>query len=206
MDIASYTKEYILSDVAKLQYLYKMKEVIRYDQTRSVDDSTESVAEHVYGMQILAQYFLPLEDPKKSLDKARIYELITIHDLDEIETGDYLSFIKNDSHRKESENAIPKVLTHIPEHIKESVTALVNEYELQQTPESQFTKAIDKIEPLIQVYSEKARLVTHRNKCTPQQSWSIKEKYIKNYPFITAYATVMHTLLTEGGYYYTEEK
>ncbi len=206
MNLLEFTKEYILADVAKLQYLYKLKEVTRYDLPRSVEDSTESVAEHLYGMQLLAQYFLPLEDIHKELNRARIYELITVHDLDEIETGDYISYIKTAVHRLESEAAIPKVLFHLPEHIKEGVSALVFEYEAQNTPEARFVKALDKIEPLLQVYNEKGRLVMKRNKCTKEDSLRVKIAYIENFPFIKTFALTIHQELIDGDYYWQEGK
>ena len=43
-----FTKEYILSEVSKLQYLYKLKQEIRYGQARPEDLYTESVAEHLH--------------------------------------------------------------------------------------------------------------------------------------------------------------
>ena len=58
MTLEEFTKERILEDTAKLQYLFGLKKVIRYNQGRAETDSTESVAEHVYGMHILAQYYL----------------------------------------------------------------------------------------------------------------------------------------------------
>lgn len=206
MNLEKFTKERIIEDVAKLQYLYKLKEVTRYDISRLETDNTESVAEHLYGMYLLAQYFLPLEDPKCTLDHARIYRLITIHDFDEIETGDYISYIKTDVHRIESEQALPIVLAQVPEHIKESVTALSTEYETQASAEARFVKAIDKIEPLLQVYNEKGRAILNRNKCTAEDSLRIKSKYIEHVPFIKVFALTLHQILIDGGYYWQEGK
>ena len=204
MNLADYTKEHILEDVAKLRYFFKLKEVTRYNTPREMEDDTESVAEHLYGMQLLAQYFLPLEDSAQNLNRARVYELITVHDFDEIETGDYLSYIKDESHKSESEAAIPKVLAQIPEHLTEALTQLMDEYEAQDTPESRFVKAIDKIEPLIQVYTEKGKIICHRNKCTAEDSLRIKSKYIEPFPYIKTFALTLHQTLIDGGYYWNE--
>lgn len=204
MNLEDYTKERILEDVPKLQYLYKLKDVTRYDLARLDTDSTESVAEHLYGMQLLAQYFLPLEDNDNKLNRARVYELITVHDLDEIETGDYVSYIKTDAHRRESEAAIPEVLSHLPAHIKDSVSNLVFEYEAQETPEAQFAKAIDKIEPLIQIFNEKGSALMKRNKCTKEDSFRVKAPYIEHFPYIKMFALVLHQELIDGDYYWSE--
>jgi putative hydrolases of HD superfamily len=204
MTLETFTEEQIMKDVTKLQYLFKLKEVTRYNTPREMADDTESVAEHLYGMHLLAQYFLPLEDLLSELDHARVYRLITIHDFDEIETGDYVSYIKTDAHRIEAEQALPIVLEHVPEHIKESITTLSLEYEEQSSPEARFVKAIDKIEPLLQVFNEKGRLICHRNKCTAEDSLRIKSKYIEPYPFIKKFALTVHQTLVDGGYYWRE--
>jgi 5'-deoxynucleotidase YfbR-like HD superfamily hydrolase len=204
MTLEEFTSEHIHNDVDKLQYLYKLKSVTRYNTPREIEDDTESVAEHLYGMQLLCYYFLPLEDPDGVLDKAKISALITTHDLEEVETGDYVSYIKTEAHRLEAEAAIPKVLSHVPHHIQCMFTELVKEYEAQLTRESQFVKAIDKLEPLLQVYNEKGKIICHRNKCTAEDSLRIKEKYIESFPYIKKFALTLHQTLIDGGYYWQE--
>ena len=204
MTLEEFTPEKILEDVDKLRYFYTLKEVTRYNTPREQGDDTESVAEHLYGMQLLAQYFLPLEDAAGEFDRGSVSSLITLHDIDEIETGDYVSYIKTEEHRLEAEAAMPKVLSMVPSHIKDAVVSIVNEYETQATKEAQFVKAIDKIEPLIQVYTEKGRIICHRNKCTAGDSLRIKEKYIEGFPFIKKFALTLHAELIAGGYYWEE--
>ncbi len=206
MNLESYTKEIILEDVHKLRYFYRLKEVTRYNTPREMEDDTESVAEHLYGMQLLTHYFFPLEDSGSKLDRAKVSALITMHDIDEIETGDYVSYIKTDMHRQEAEAAMPKVLSMVPSHIKETVTDIVREYEEQKTLEAQFVKAIDKIEPLLQIFNEKGRAIMTRNKCTKDDSLRIKAPYIEDFPFIKKFALTLHGTLIEGGYYWEEGK
>lgn len=206
MNLDDYTKERIDADVENLKYLYRLKQVIRYDEERTEEDNTESVAEHLYGMNLLVQYFLPLEDPERKLNRARIYEIITVHDLDEIITGDYLSYVKNESHHKEAEEAFVEVKKHIPEHISASVISLLDEYAGQETPESRFVKAIDKAEPLVQVYNDHGKMLCHRNRCTAEDSLGIKVKYIDKYPFIKKFCMEIHGELITGGYYWEGDK
>lgn len=206
MTLEEFTTERILEDVKQLQFLFKLKEVTRYNTPRDPADDSESVAEHLYGMQLLAQYFLPLEDPAGSLDHTRVYELITIHDFDEIITGDYVSYIKTDVHKEEAEAALQKVLASVPQHMQEKITGLAMEYEHQSTAEARFTKAIDKIEPLLQLFCEKGRGLCSRNKCTAEISLKIKSKYIEAFPFIKAFSLTVHQGLIDGDYYWREEK
>jgi len=164
--IENYTPDVILKDVKKLQYLYGLKKEIRYAQTRTLDDSTESVAEHIYGMHMCAQYFLPLENPEGSWDKARIYEMITIHDIDEIETGDVLGYLKTKSDKDAEAEAQRVVLKKLPNVMAPLIDELINEYEEQKTPESRFVKALDKMEPVVECYNEKYKIIFARNKST----------------------------------------
>lgn len=206
MDIESYTKEKILADVAKLQYLYKMKEVTRYNQDRSIEDSTESVAEHVYGMLILANYFLPLEDPDNKINRAVLYEMILYHDIDEIETGDTLGYRKTEADRANELEAMKRTLKNAPELMQQKMASRVEEYEAKETPEAKFAKAIDKIEPLVQIFNEKWKRVLKENKTTPDESLRIKTPYIQDFLYIKKFNDAIHQELLSGDYYWTEEK
>lgn len=204
MTLEEFTTEKILEDTAKLQYLYGLKKVIRYDQNRHETDSTESVAEHVYGMHVLAQYFLPLENPEGDWDRARIYEMITIHDIDEIETGDVLGYQKTAEIRALELDAMKRVLGNAPIHMQEHMNRRVSEYEARETPEAKFAKAIDKIEPLFQIYNEEGRVILKRNQTTAEQSLRIKAPYVAEFPFIKKCAETLHQTLIDGDYYWSE--
>lgn len=204
MNLDEFTDERILEDLKKLQYLYGLKKVIRYDQNRHHEDSTESVAEHVYGMHLLAQYFLPLEDPHNTFDRVRIFEMITIHDIDEIETGDMLGYQKTEAIRALELDAMKRVLSNAPMHMQEHMHGRVEEYEGRTTPEAKFAKAIDKIEPLVQIFNEEGRVILQKNKTTAEQSYRIKAPYVSDFPFIKRFSETIHQALIDGDYYWQE--
>lgn len=204
MNLEDFTKERVLTETAKIQYLYGLKKVIRYDQDRHETDSTESVAEHVYGMMLLAQYFLPLENPAGDWDRARIYEMICLHDIDEIETGDTLGYQKTPEIRARELDAMKFTITKSPEHLQPIMTERVEEYEARETIEAKFAKAIDKIEPLFQVFNEEGKEILLRNKTTAEQSLRIKVPYVQEFPFIQHFAAVIHEEMVAGGYYWEE--
>ncbi|MBP9843281.1 MAG: HD domain-containing protein [Candidatus Pacebacteria bacterium] len=204
MTLEAFTHERILEDTAKLQYLFGLKKVIRYDQNRHATDSTESVAEHVYGMHILAQYFLPLENLEGTWDRARIYEMITLHDIDEIETGDVLGYTKTAETRALELEAMKRTIEKSPHHLQQTMRSHAEEYEGKQTPEARFVKAIDKIEPLFQIFNEEGRLILKMNRTTAEQSLSIKAPYIAEFPFIKKCTETIHKELIDGGYYWSE--
>jgi len=201
MSTPELTVEYVISEVRKLQYLYQLKKEIRYAQNRHEEDSTESVAEHIYGMHILAAYFLPLVDTKGEWNKARIYEMITQHDIDEIETGGIVGYLKTDSERKKGLQAIQTVIEKSPEHMQPQMKSLADEYGEQTTIESRFVKAIDKFEPQIQTYNKEGKLVLLNKKTTAYQSSSIKEPYLKEFPIIFAYNKIIQRCMEEEGFF-----
>jgi len=53
---------------------YNLKHTLRWGQDNNLKDETESVAEHVYGMHIIADYFLPFYP---ALDREKVRQLIT---------------------------------------------------------------------------------------------------------------------------------
>ncbi len=206
MTLEEFNKEIILKDVAKLQYLYGLKKVIRYDQTRHAEDSTESVAEHVYGMHLLAQYFLPLENPEGNWDKARIYEMITLHDIDEIETGDILGWAKTPEQRLLEAEATKVVIQKSPLHMQPHLLKRLEEYEARETLEAKFSRAIDKIEPLVQIFNDEGKFIFQHTKTTAENSLRIKAPYVTEFPFIKKFAQTVHQELIDGGYYWEEGK
>ena len=195
------TKEHILSEVKKLQYLYGLKHEIRYGQTRHDNDLTESVAEHIYGMHLLAHYFLPLENPAGDWDKLRIFSMITIHDLDEIETGDTNAYLKTTNMYDAEKFAREKVIGNSPFHLQNHIRSLSDEYETRTTPEARFVKAIDAFEPLIQIYGQFGKDVMNINKTTPEQSRRIKDKYIVPFKIMDIYNQTIQGSMIDEGYF-----
>ena len=155
-------------------------------------------------MMILAQYFLPLENPNETWDRARLYEMITLHDIDEIETGDVLGYTKTAETRALELEAMRRTIENASVHMQAHMNRRVTEYEARETPEAKFAKAIDKIEPLFQIFNEEGRAVLKRNKTTAEQSLRIKTPYVQDFPYIKRFAEVIHDALVNGDYYWQE--
>ena len=103
------SEDFVLSELRRIQYTYTLKHVIRYGIDRTEEYETESVAEHIYGLHVLADYFLPLEDLDSVMNQRRVHDLIQYHDIDEIETGDIVSYLKTDKDREEGKQALTTV-------------------------------------------------------------------------------------------------
>lgn len=195
---------FVLSEAQKLQYLYTLKHIIRYGQTRSHDDYTESVAEHIYGMHILVDYFLPLEFAEDALNKTRLSELITWHELGEIETGDIPALHKTNADRAKERALLPHIIENTPSHMHEYIADVSKEYEEQETAESRFVKAIDKIEPLIHSFHPLGKHTQTQLKLTTAASIAVKQKHIADYKTIERFSTVLHTHMDAQGYFYAD--
>jgi 5'-deoxynucleotidase YfbR-like HD superfamily hydrolase len=196
--------DFVLSEFFKLQELFKMKKVIRYHHERTEVIDTESVAEHVYGMFVLINYFLPLEDTQKQWDYETIVKTACYHDIDEIETGDTIGYLKTDADRAQEFGAQERVIAKLPEMLQEGVTELLKLYEHKTTPEAAFTKAIDKMEPFYHLINENGKKVIHENKTTAAQNASIKDQYVAGFPYISRFNQVLKQYMIANGFFYSD--
>ncbi|MDA8597066.1 HD domain-containing protein [Candidatus Pacebacteria bacterium] len=193
----------ILTEVKKLQVLYRLKTVIRYHHTRDEEKpyDTESDAEHIYGMQVLARYFLALENPAGDWDREKVYDMILYHDIDEIETGDTIGFMKTSDEKSIELAATKRVIKTLPKSLQDSVSTLMTEYEAQSNIEAQFVKALDKIEPCFHLLSESGKATMQMHGTTLEQHWSIKRKPISPFPVLLRFTEVITTELEQQGHF-----
>ena len=197
--------EFVLAEIEKIRYAYKLKKEIRYAQKREGLIDTESVAEHIYGMYVITSYFLPLEDVRGEWDKQKILEMIVWHDVDELVTGDTVTHWKTESFLKQAEEAIPEAISNLPELLQEPISKLVEEYEARKSIEAQFVKAIDKGEPLFEMWDEFYKDILHRNGNTLENHWQYKRSYIENFPYLMRFVEVATKRLVQKGFFTAEK-
>ncbi len=131
----------------QLRYLMKLKEVKRGGK---VGNRAESTAEHVWAVLILADYFIE-KYHYNDLDKGKVFSSAIYHDVVEIESGD--TFILDDNSKKNQlvheKNASLKIISNLPEQLKEIYKTNYADFEGLQSREAQFVKAVDALEPMI---------------------------------------------------------
>ena len=159
-------KQEIQKEIEHIVYLLGMKQVTRFGFERTENDPTESVAEHVYGLFVLAKYFLPLVDPEHKLDWQKIYDMILWHDTGEIETGDIPMFQKTEQHDTEELQALELVKDKSPKHLSVEIYNSAMHYETEDSQERKFMKAIDKLES---AFSLRSNTVTAKMRFAKQQ-------------------------------------
>lgn len=193
--------KFVLSETAKIQYSYGLKHVIRYVVEREEEIGTESVAEHVYALHLLADYFLPLEDSEQKMDWSKIHDMLQYHDIDEIETGDIIGYLKTESQKAEEAKAMERVILRFPEHLQGKIQKVIREYDEQITSEAKFAKALDRIEPLFQIFNQNGKKILKLQNTTRKQSWEHKEPYLKSYKYLFRFLTVIEETMENEGYF-----
>lgn len=192
---------FVLDETKKIQYLYGLQKVIRNHLKRDEDPTTESVAEHVHAMSVLTHYFAPLEDTEQKLNHHTIHTLITWHDIDEIETGDVIGYLKTDADRAAEHEAQKRVLKQAPASLRANIDQATTEYKQQETTEAKFVKAIDKLDPVFYLYNENGYKLFKLHNATKEQHCRIKEPYLKNFPYMYRFYQIVTKQLESEGFF-----
>lgn len=127
----------ILGFLAQTQHL---KSVLRHSWT---DDAgrQEGVAEHSWHMAMMAIALAP--DLNTKVDLLRVLELVAVHDLGEIVTGDVPAFAARDGKYEAEKEAVEKITQTLPPARQKAIFALWQEYEERKTKEALFVKMLD---------------------------------------------------------------
>lgn len=108
----------------------------------------ESVAEHTFGVAVLALFVADAHFPE--LDASKVLRMALLHDFGEIYTGDITPADAMNRHAKHrlEQRAVQQVLHKLPRGA--DYIALWEEYEAGTSPEAQFVRQIDRLEMALQ--------------------------------------------------------
>ncbi len=186
-----------MKELLKFKIINQLKSVYRANK---VPGRKESSAEHTWSCLLLADYFML--KASYQLDKARVYELITYHDLVEIEAGDTELSPHNENLDKSKKElaAAKKLKKALPKYIDEKFWNCFLEFEKQETIESKFVKAIDVLDPIIQQLTCEAKW---DGWTTEGRDWLIrkKAKYFEYFPEIRKDFDKLLDFLEENKYF-----
>ena len=127
----------------------RLKDVIRtgWKDWNVKRERIESVAEHIYGVQMLA--IAIYSEYKYDIDIYKVIYMIAIHELEEIKIGDLTQFqITKEEKKKIGHEAVKEVISELS--IKEELISLVEEYDKRESKEALFAHYCDKLECDIQ--------------------------------------------------------
>ena len=127
----------------------KLKNVIRtgWMDWKVQRDRIESVAEHIFGVQMLA--IAMKSEFEYDIDIMKVIYMLAIHELGETVIGDLTQFqIDKDEKEKIEHEAVHKILSSLIDG--EKIEKLFLEFDAHQTPEAMFAYQCDKLECDIQ--------------------------------------------------------
>ena len=134
----------------------KLKDVVRtgWKVWEVEKERVESVAEHIYGVQMLA--IAMYKEFNYDLDLEKVLYMLAVHELEEIVIGDLTRFdISSSEKREKGKKAVSEVLSNLVN--SSDIENLVEEFECRETKEALFAYHCDKMECDIQakLYDEK---------------------------------------------------
>ena len=127
----------------------KLKDVVRtgWKEWQVKRERLESVAEHIYGVQMLA--IVMKSEFEYDIDLEKVLFMLAVHELEEIIIGDLTLFdISKEEKEKLGHEAIEKVLDGLMD--KEKIKSLIIEFDERKTKEADFAYHCDKLECDIQ--------------------------------------------------------
>jgi putative hydrolase of HD superfamily len=131
-----------------LTWLQTLKETPRSGWIRSGVNNPESIADHSFGVALLALFFSA--EFSFEGDRSKLLSLALIHDLGEALIGDRIVFdsAEKTSQKQRDELAAFEVMeAHLNQKLP--LSAMFRELEAGQTPESRLIRQLDKLEMLI---------------------------------------------------------
>jgi putative hydrolase of HD superfamily len=127
----------------------KLKNILR--QTSLMDSSRqENSAEHSWHLVLAAMVLR--EHAPSAIDLIRVLQILTLHDLVEIDAGDTFAYdaVGLETKVAREQAAASRLFGLLPAAQAEEFRALWEEFEAQETMESRFANALDRLQPLLQ--------------------------------------------------------
>lgn len=152
-----YTNSKVKGDYMTKRLQEQLKFILEIDKEKNIFRQThlsgngrnENDAEHAWHMAVMA--YLLKEYANNEIDIAKTMMMCLIHDIVEIYAGDTYAYDPEGkkTQKEREEKAKEKIYSLLPEDQKKELIALFDEFETQETPESQFARAMDNIQPML---------------------------------------------------------
>lgn len=133
----------------------KLKDIVRrgWKDWNVKRERLESVAEHIFGVQMLA--IAMKSEYMYSVDIMKVIYMLAVHELEEIYIGDLTQFqISKEEKIKLGHYAVAKILNELLD--KEQIISMIIEFDERKTDEARFAYYCDKLECDLQskIYDE----------------------------------------------------
>jgi putative hydrolase of HD superfamily len=121
------------------------------------ENRQENDVEHSYHLAMIAWYLIEKEN--LPLNKDLVIQYALVHDLVEVYAGDTFFYTEDqallDSKAEREQEALQKLKEEYPSF--SGITEVLHRYEEKQDEESKFVYALDKIQPIINIYLDGGR-------------------------------------------------
>jgi len=179
--------ENILNFIIEIE---KLKAVSR--KTKPVGlNRYENSAEHSWHVCLSALMLREYANDEINID--RVIRMLLIHDLGEIDAGDTIVYAADNEETKNRELAgMKRILALLPGSTASQYLDLWNEFELGESPDSKYARAIDRVPPILHnlhgnghswrdnnVPKEKVFSVNSRIKDGSQKLWDVIESKLE---------------------------
>lgn len=124
----------------------------------------ESIAEHIYGVQMLA--IAMWSEYKYDIDISKVITMLAVHEMEEIIIGDMTCFqITKENKKKLGQKAVVEILQNLTN--AEDIKNLIFEFDEKKSPEAKFAYYCDKLECDIQskLYDEQNCVDLNNQEC-----------------------------------------
>lgn len=156
----------------------------------------ENDVEHSYNLAFLAWYVVV--NNELDLNKDLVVRYALIHDLVEVYAGDTYLFTTNNKERESKvqreKDAAVQLKMNVPEF--KDLHELIERYEAKEDRESRFVYALDKIQPMLHIYTDDGRTWKEKGVTIDMLIEHKKEKVAVS-PEIEEYFNELITLLKE---------
>ncbi|HRH41190.1 MAG TPA: HD domain-containing protein [Pyrinomonadaceae bacterium] len=132
-----------IKEIDKVKYIQRKTRLINSDRN-------ENDAEHSWHLAMMA--LILLEYSNEAVDLLKVLKMVLIHDIVEIDAGDTFLFETTKNHLNSDEElvAAKRIFGILPNDQATEMIEIWQEFELGETKEAKFAKAIDRFEPILQ--------------------------------------------------------
>ena len=132
-----------IHEIDKLKYIQRKTKLFKSNRH-------ENDAEHSWHLAMMAMVLV--EHSNEPIDILKVLKMVLIHDIVEIDAGDTFLYDTTKSHDNWSEElaTAERIFGLLPTDQKEEFIAVWKEFEMGETCEAKFAKAIDRLEPVLQ--------------------------------------------------------
>ncbi|KJY84903.1 phosphohydrolase [Vibrio galatheae] len=161
--------------LALLMELDQLKSVLRRTRVKSAQGRLENSAEHSWHVALMA--ILMEEHANQPVDIARVVKMLLIHDIVEIDAGDTFVYDVAASAEQEQKEraAAERLFGMLPIEQGQQLLELWLEFESAQSSDAKFSKALDRIIPMLRNYHNQGQSWLEHG-VTRQQALTVNQK------------------------------